>query len=73
MFFTRRVLNTVNNFFFHNYDKWSTLQLNEFQNGCIIKNDFITKTEENTLLIEVEPHMKRLRYEKSHWDDVIKL
>ncbi|KAH7727277.1 Protein Y46G5A.35 [Aphelenchoides avenae] len=29
--------------------------------------------EEQQLLQEVEPHMKRLRYEKSHWDDAIHL
>uniref|UniRef100_A0A1I7TGL0 2OG-FeII_Oxy_2 domain-containing protein n=1 Tax=Caenorhabditis tropicalis TaxID=1561998 RepID=A0A1I7TGL0_9PELO len=39
-----------------------------------LKNrDFITEEEEKSLLVEVEPHMKRLRYEKSHWDDAIHL
>lgn len=37
---------------------------------CVVKPDFITEAEEQQLLQEVEPHMKRLRYEKSHWDDV---
>ncbi|CAB3405612.1 unnamed protein product [Caenorhabditis bovis] len=40
---------------------------------CYIKRDFITPEEEESLLREVEPHMKRLRYEKSHWDDAIHL
>ncbi|PAV70966.1 hypothetical protein WR25_20941 [Diploscapter pachys] len=33
--------------------------------------DFITEEEETTIFNELEPHMKRLRYEKSHWDDAI--
>ena len=34
--------------------------------------DFITSTEEDSIFNELEPHLKRLRYEKSHWDDVRK-
>ncbi|KIH46552.1 hypothetical protein ANCDUO_23394, partial [Ancylostoma duodenale] len=41
--------------------------------GCRVTPSFITEEEENELLREVEPHMKRLRYEKSHWDDAIHL
>lgn len=45
------------------------------ERACNLKNfeifrDFITEAEEKSLLVDVEPHMKRLRYEKSHWDDV---
>ncbi|XP_011303392.1 alpha-ketoglutarate-dependent dioxygenase alkB homolog 7, mitochondrial [Fopius arisanus] len=32
---------------------------------------FITTAEEEGLFNEVEPYMKRLRYEFSHWDDAI--
>lgn len=32
--------------------------------------DFITEKEEESLFDEVEPYMKKLRYEFSHWDDV---
>lgn len=35
----------------------------------IFKN-FISPEEEDSLFQEVEPYMKRLRYEYSHWDDV---
>ena len=38
----------------------------------IIENDFVSKTEEDSLLREVEPYMKRLRYEYDHWDNVSK-
>ena len=37
----------------------------------IIIPDFVTAEEEQSILDEVEPYLKRLRYESSHWDDVI--
>ena len=50
----------------------------EFQNWkeklhstMIIYENFITEDEEKSLLNEVEPYMKRLRYEYAHWDDKI--
>lgn len=33
--------------------------------------DFITETEEDQLFKEAEPHLKRLPYEKDHWDEAI--
>lgn len=36
----------------------------------IIHEDFLSAEEEKSLLDEVEPYMKRLRYEHDHWDDV---
>lgn len=35
--------------------------------------NFINKEEENILMQEVDPYMKRLRYEYSHWDNVSKM
>lgn len=32
--------------------------------------NFVNEDEEQQLLNEVEPYMKRLRYEYDHWDDV---
>merc|ERR1719400_522518 len=36
----------------------------------IIPN-FITEKDEDSLVKEVEPHLKRLVYEKNHWDEAI--
>lgn len=36
----------------------------------IIQEDFISEQEEQSLLSEIEPYMKKLRYEFDHWDDV---
>lgn len=41
-----------------------------FKRDLILKEDFISPNEEQTLLNEIEPYMKKLRYEFDHWDDV---
>lgn len=35
--------------------------------------NFISEKEEDILVQEVDPYMKRLRYEYSHWDNVGKM
>lgn len=32
--------------------------------------DFVSEEEETALLAEVEPQLKRMRYEFDHWDNV---
>ena len=44
--------------------------MREFINSFLIYNDFISKSEEEQFMSEVEPHLKRHIYEKDHWDDV---
>ncbi|OQR71688.1 transcription factor collier-like [Tropilaelaps mercedesae] len=36
-----------------------------------IEENFISKDEEGRLIEEIEPHLKRLRYERDHWDGAI--
>jgi len=45
----------------------------ELHNTMKIFPDFISEKEEDILIKEVEPYMRQLRYEFSHWDDVSKL
>jgi len=45
--------------------------MREFINSFLIYNDFISKSEEEQFMSEVEPHLKRHIYEKDHWDDAI--
>lgn len=47
-------------------DDWKTELLETMK----VFPDFITPEEEDSIFKEVEPYMKRLRYEFSHWDDV---
>lgn len=37
----------------------------------LVYMDFVSEEEERSLLDEVEPHLKRLKYEENHWDDAI--
>ena len=54
----------------HNKSKWPSKILEDVIENCTVVPEFITQSEEAALLKEIEPHMKRLKYEKAHWDDV---
>ena len=41
-----------------------------FENSLLIKEDFLSHEEEKSLLDEVDPYMRKLRYEYDHWDSV---
>ncbi|XP_076168273.1 alpha-ketoglutarate-dependent dioxygenase alkB homolog 7, mitochondrial [Ptiloglossa arizonensis] len=43
----------------------------ELHKTMLIVPNFINVKEENSLIEEVDPYMKRLRYEQAHWDDAI--
>ena len=40
------------------------------KNDIRVVENFVSEEEEQLLIEEVEPYLKRLRYEKDHWDDV---
>lgn len=46
------------------------LKIPVVQNMIVIDN-FVTEDEEKSLFREVEPYMKRLRYEFDHWDNAL--
>ncbi|KAI8125632.1 hypothetical protein FF38_05487 [Lucilia cuprina] len=50
---------------------WPLEELEKFKNDMKLLPDFISELEESQLFEEVEPYMKRLRYEYDHWDDAI--
>lgn len=41
-----------------------------FASDMVLIENFFTSAEEESFLIEIEPYLKRLRYEFDHWDDV---
>lgn len=45
----------------------------ELHNTMKILPNFISEKEEEIMIQEIEPYMKRLRYEFSHWDNVSKI
>jgi hypothetical protein len=38
--------------------------------SMVVCDDFLSVEDENSLFDEIEPYIKRLRYEFDHWDDV---
>ena len=52
-------------------DTESTCCIDLVRSGdMVVINDFVSETEEMSILKEINPYMARLRYEYSHWDDV---
>lgn len=55
-------------------DKTVTQDWNiKLRNTMKIIPNFISKEEEDILLYEVDPYIKRLHYEYSHWDNVSRI
>lgn len=52
-------------------DATDELTAKEIGESVRIFQNFITEEEEKSLFDEVEPHLKRMRYQTSHWDDAI--
>lgn len=76
--FSRQLSSTIQNLVSNEFKNCTHLLdsndaevMKTMQNFMIIKEDFINAEEEKLLLDEVNPYMKRLRYEFDHWDDVI--
>ncbi|CAJ0945235.1 unnamed protein product, partial [Mesorhabditis belari] len=69
--FTRRSISSL--IHLHNVAQWPENIKESFEKNVTVVGEFISDREEAGLISEVEPHMKRLRYEKSHWDDAIHL
>ena len=40
------------------------------KSGVKVYENFVSEEEEKSLMAEIEPQFKRLRYENTHWDDV---
>ncbi|KAG5684183.1 hypothetical protein PVAND_013423 [Polypedilum vanderplanki] len=50
---------------------WPDEVKEKFINDMGVIENFITPDEENQILTEIEPYLKRLRYERDHWDEAI--
>lgn len=42
----------------------------EVSKGVEVYEDFVSEAEEEQLMKQIQPQLKRLRYETAHWDDV---
>ncbi|XP_076254563.1 uncharacterized protein LOC143192781 isoform X2 [Rhynchophorus ferrugineus] len=50
---------------------FSNFDIENILNTMTIQNDFLNEDEEKSLMDELDPYMKKLRYEFDHWDDAI--
>ena len=50
---------------------WNESILQNLETSFRVIPNFITENEEKLMIKEVEPHLKRLIYEKDHWDEAI--
>lgn len=67
-YFHKNKINNFNYLYFH-----PTCSLNstkEIQLSFTVIKNFINDEEEHNLLKDIEPHLKNLKYEFDHWDDV---
>lgn len=46
-------------------------QADSLINTMTVFDNFLSEDEENSLMNELDPYMKKLRYEFDHWDDAI--
>lgn len=49
---------------------WSEQFTSKMKSSFRLVDNFVSDVEEKSLMAELEPHLKRLHYEKNHWDDV---
>lgn len=56
--------------FFHFHPTCLAETISGVSSSFTVVPDMITEAEEEMLMKEVEPHLKRLKYEFDHWDDV---
>lgn len=52
------------------HDKFDSDQMKNVADSMIIYNNFLSVEEEESVFAEIQPYIKRLRYEFDHWDDV---
>jgi hypothetical protein len=50
--------------------QWPEHEQKQFLNDMRVLDNFLTTDEEEEFLKEIEPYLKRMRYEFDHWDDV---
>lgn len=53
------------------YISSSTLSEEDLRGGFLLHENFISETEENSIVSEIDPKLLRRRYNAGHWDGVI--
>lgn len=72
--FSMRINESVNKTISSNittyYDTKDISLEKEIHTNMLVQEDFLSENEEMSLFHEVDPYMRRLRYEYDHWDNV---
>lgn len=50
---------------------WPIQVMQNLLNDMVVIDNFISPSDEKSLMEEIEPYLKRMRYERDHWDDAI--
>lgn len=64
LLFRRFASTAARNILVKNEASWPSELLSQAQATCSVWPNFITEDEEKSLFAEIEPHLKRLKYEK---------
>ncbi|XP_016948267.1 alpha-ketoglutarate-dependent dioxygenase alkB homolog 7, mitochondrial [Drosophila biarmipes] len=51
--------------------QWPRSEKRQFESNMRVIENFVSAEEEQVLMREIEPHISRLPYESSHWDEAI--
>ncbi|KAB7495774.1 Alpha-ketoglutarate-dependent dioxygenase alkB-like protein 7, mitochondrial, partial [Armadillidium nasatum] len=62
---------TLQENFFYIHDGTNEVNVLDVKRSFAVFHNFISEEEETNLTNEIEPHVKRLKYEFNHWDDAI--
>uniref|UniRef100_A0A1A9WT23 Alpha-ketoglutarate-dependent dioxygenase AlkB-like domain-containing protein n=1 Tax=Glossina brevipalpis TaxID=37001 RepID=A0A1A9WT23_9MUSC len=69
--FATKTLSTSEDSYVEFMGNWPNEEKHYFLQDMRILANFISEDQEQQLLNEIEPYIKRLRYEFDHWDDAI--
>lgn len=56
--------------FTESFENASSTFKRDIINSMTVHKNFLSEVEENSILDEIEPYLKRMKYELDHWDDV---
>lgn len=56
--------------YIHFIGNWPAKEKEKILDDFFVISNFVSEGEEEALIQEVDPYMKRLKYEFDHWDDV---
>lgn len=52
------------------FGDWPNGEKEKFISDMVLHTNFLTTNEEESIFGELEPYLKRMKYEFDHWDDV---